>query len=210
VVAILMTVDSERDLLAHGATAILSAIADVLTGINRVMKFFSKTERRIAVARGRGNHLAGVNDPWTDGPAFRNRIAQRQRNAIRAAEVSDGGETGIERFACVPCSFVGLHRHTVSHRSELAFQSGAIGSEMDMAIYQAREHKGIAQIDCRGAWTWIDEAILDGRDAAVLDQDARILARFLSRSVEQRARVHDDFDRFTRSGRGGRRSLRGQ
>ena len=172
VVAILMT-STPRAIWRRTARRQSSAPSQVLPDCaQRLVKLLAHAERRIHVAGGRRDRGAGVDDARPDRPAAADRVAEAERDAVGGAQIADRGEAGVERLARVPRRLMGAKRDAVGDVGKLAFNSGAVGIEMDVAVDQPGQDEAVGKVDQPGAGRHRNEAVLDPLDPAAADEDA--------------------------------------
>ena len=124
------------------------------------------------------------------------RVAQRKGDAVAVAKVAHGGEAGQQRLACVDRGFVRLVGDSCGNFLQLTLDAGLVRSEVNVAVYQARQNEAVAQVDdggilrhaSEGAGTEVAITHLD--HATIADEHRTGAARRMAGTVEQRSGLH--------------------
>ena len=193
------------DLLAHGAPAIIGAVADGRTGEGG--HDAGRIAVDVAVTAGDGNRRTGCAQARAGHGAARNGIAQAEDGIIRAADILHGREAGFQRLQRKGRAVEGDVHIRILEFLDPAFRP-VLAGDVDMAVDQARQDVSFLEVD-DGILLRRGEARRDGNDAAVFDEDRLVGEIALARHREHMARLDDGVLRMRHCGKRGSADQRG-
>jgi hypothetical protein len=194
-----------RNLLAHGAAAVVGAVAHVgHGGADRVLESTVDAVDRETVPGGDRDARTRRDDGRTGEASGVDRVAKRSDHARSAAEIPNGGKARQQRLPGIQQPGIGgvfvIERVLQQPRLKPVVHAAQVHVHVD----EAGEHRAVAKIDDPGAGH-VDEAVAHGGDLLPLHDHADLASRRAAGDCEQSSGV--DHDRLLNGRCGGRPRL---